>query len=73
MRKLGKKTHEMVESVEAYCNCSACYTAGCSCRCICSPSSTPLDTIGVGAYQSTSSNNKYGANYNVGNGTTYNS
>jgi len=33
MRKLGKKNHEMIETIEAYCSCTcgACSNCGCSC------------------------------------------
>jgi putative bacteriocin precursor len=41
MRKLGKKVHEMVETVEAYCSCTnGCNVGSCSCSCTCVPSST---------------------------------
>jgi putative bacteriocin precursor len=60
MRKLGKKEHEMVETVEAYCNCSACYMT-CSCS-----SYRPLQS-------SDEQKSQWGANVNVGNGTVYSS
>jgi putative bacteriocin precursor len=33
MRKLGKKNHEMIETIEAYCSCSCGACSNCSCSC----------------------------------------
>ena len=33
MRKLGKKNHEMTETIEAYCSCACSGCTNCTCSC----------------------------------------
>ncbi len=72
MRKLGKKEHEMLETVEAYCTCTSGCIVSCSCGCQCSKSIASASGR-ISLSGSNSTNNKYAANTNVTNGTVYNS
>lgn len=68
MRKLGKKTHEMLETVEAYYVCSGCYQI---CSCSSSNCNCGVAHFGTVTFNVNVSNNEYtknGASYNVGNG-----
>lgn len=64
MKKLGKKTYDMTETIEAYVYCFSCSNCGCSCSCgVCGSSGyTTYDAIFNSGYQYASGVN--GLTYN---------
>ncbi|OPX43733.1 hypothetical protein CLHUN_24530 [Ruminiclostridium hungatei] len=72
MRKLGKKAHEMLESVEAYCTCSSGCNVSCSCTCICNGTQYSAMTSYNGSTSTQSARSKDLASYHVTNGTSSN-
>lgn len=69
MRKLGKKEHEMLETVEAYCTCN-CDTS-CECTCYCSIYTAPQAGLNNSADNSRSSSNKYALSQNLTSAMVY--
>ncbi len=65
MRKLGKKAHEILETVEAYYVCSGCYVS-CSCSCNCGVAH--FGTITFSSDYISRDSNRDSASYHVGNG-----